>query len=118
MKNLNQFNEFHWDKFAEGKCFSVAGVSEWKDFDTKEHQGTKVNVYISSDKTPYKPDKNGFVQTNLGEKLTFKVSKDIGNLTPGMTVVPVGVKATVYGEYRNQLSVRCDDIRPVALRKE
>lgn len=118
MKHLNQFNEFHWDEFAAGKRFCVTGVSEWEDYDKHMFLGTKVHVYITEDKTTYPPGKNGMVMTNLGEKLTFKVSKSLRNITPGMFVVPVGVEASTYGEYNNQLTIRCDDIRTVTPAKE
>ena len=53
MKGLNQFLMFNWDAFAEGKSFLVTGVSEYQDFDTKQHLGTKVECVIAADKTPY-----------------------------------------------------------------
>ena len=53
MKGLNQFLRFDWNAFAEGKSFLVTGVSEYQDFDTKQHLGTKVECVIALDKTPY-----------------------------------------------------------------
>lgn len=109
LKKLTVFLLFVWDKFAVGKEFTVVGVSPWLDYDTKQTLGTKVDVFISADRTPY-PVKNGETVSNLYEKLSFKVSKTV-TIPVGSKVIPVNPVATVYGEYRNQLSVKCDDIK-------
>ena len=108
MKGLNQFLMFNWDAFAEGKSFLVTGGSEYQDFDTKQHLGTKVECVISSDKTQYS-FKDGKEFTNRFEKITFKVLKDV-DIPLESRVMPRGVTANIYGEYRNQLSVKCEDI--------
>lgn len=109
LKKLNQFLKFDFEAFSKGKYFQVTGCSEWKDFETKAHMGTKVNVAIVKDNTPYNL-KDGESVSNRYEKLTFKVSKDI-NIPVDTIVVPVNAVATVYGEYRNQLSIKADDIK-------
>lgn len=109
MKGLNAYICFAWAKFAEGKKFVVVNCSSWKDYATEQHLGTKVEVVISEDQTKY-ASKNGEPITNLYEKLTFKVSKDI-KLPAQAIVEPINVTATVYGQYRNQLSVKCDDVK-------
>ena len=111
MRGLNQFIKFSWNDFAEGKTFIVTGISEYVDFDTKAHLGTKVDCVIATDNTVYK-FKDGEEFTNRFEKISFKVSKDI-NIPIETRVVPKNAVATIYGEYRNQLSVKCDDIVPV-----
>ncbi len=63
---------------------------------------------ISVDKTAYE-FKNGNTFTNRYEKLSFKMGKDV-NIPLEACVMPKGVTARVYGDYRNQLSVICDDI--------
>ena len=108
MKYLNQFISFDWNRFAEGKTFLVTGVSEWVDYDSKSHLGTKVEVVILADNTKYE-FKNGDRSTNRFEKLTFKINKDL-EIPMDSKVVPRGVTASVYGEYRNLLSVKCTDI--------
>lgn len=105
MKGLTQFQMFDWDAFAKGKVFVVTGISEYADYESKQHLGTKVDCVISSDKTPYE-FKDG---TNRYEKLSFKVGKDV-NIPLEARVMPKGVTARVYGNYSNQLSVKCDDI--------
>lgn len=107
MRFLNQFINFNWEKFAEGKTFVVIGTSEYQDHDTRAHLGTKVECVIASDDTNYK-NKNGEI-SNLYEKITFKVSKDI-SVPLKSRVKPVNAVATIYGDFRNQLSVKCDDI--------
>lgn len=115
MKGLNQFLRFDWNAFAEGKSFLVTSVSEYQDFDTKQHLGTKVECVITSDKTPYS-FKDGKEFTNRFEKITFKVLKNV-DIPLESRVMPKNVVANIYGEYRNQLSVKCEDII-VAVPKE
>ena len=102
---------FNWDAFAEGKTFVVTGIDEYQDFETKAHLGTKVECVIASDKTPYS-FKDGKTFTNRFEKITFKVSKDV-NIPIESRVIPKNVVASIYGEYRNQLSCKCSDIEVV-----
>ena len=115
MKGLNQFVAFDWDRFADGKVFVVTNVSEYTDFETKNHLGTKVEAVIAVDRTPYS-FKDGKHFSNLYEKVTFKVAKDV-NVPLEAKVQPKGVTATIYGEYRNMLSVKCQDIA-VAIPRE
>lgn len=111
MKGLNQFLSFNWDAFAEGKTFIVTGVSEYQDFDTKAHLGTKVDCVIATDKTLYK-FKDGEEFTNRFEKISFKIAKDV-NIPIETRVIPVNAVASIYGEYRNQLSVKAEDIQVI-----
>ena len=115
MKGLSNFLHFDWEAFSRGKQFMVTGLSEYQDYATKVHLGTKVECVIASDKTPYS-FKDGQEFTNRFEKITFKVSKDV-DISINSYVIPKNVVASVYGDYRNQLSVKCDDII-VAVPKE
>ena len=74
MKSLNKFMYFDWEKFSEGKEYTVTGCSEWTDFNTKQHLGTKIEVIISKDETDYRM-KDGSTTSNLYERLIFKVKK-------------------------------------------
>lgn len=112
LKKLNQFLKFDWEGFANGKTFQVISISEWVDYNTKAHMGKKYEALITKDITPYKQN-NGEHVTNAFEKITFKVSKDV-NVPAGAYIEPVNVTATVYGDYRNQLSVTADNIRVIA----
>lgn len=109
LKKLSQFLRFDFEAFAKGKVFQVTGCSKWVDYDTKAYMGTKVDVGIIKDVTQYQL-KDGEIVSNRFEKLTFKVPKDI-NVPVDAYVMPVNAVATVYGEYRNQLSIKADDIR-------
>ncbi|MCI8526816.1 MAG: hypothetical protein HFF17_13080 [Oscillospiraceae bacterium] len=109
LKKLNQFLKFDFEAFSKGKVYQVSGTSEWVDFTSKAHMGTKVEVAILKDETQYK-QKEGENVSNRYEKLNFKVRKDV-KIPLNAYVVPVNATATVYGDYRNQLSVTADDIR-------
>lgn len=115
MKKLNQFVKFLFEDFSRGKVYRVTGVRPWLDFTTKELLGTKVEVIVAEDNTVY-DTKNGETVTNLYEKLSFKIKKDV-NIPVNARVIPVNPVAVVYGEYRNQLSVTADDIKVVAPQK-
>ena len=108
MKYLSQFLVFDWERFNQGKQYVATGVSEYTDYDTGNHLGTKVDAVIISDKTPYK-QKDGSTGNNRFEKICFKCSKDV-NVPLDARIDPKGVVATVYGDYRNLLSIKCEDI--------
>lgn len=113
LKGLRQYVGFDFPRFSKDKLFTVTGVSNWVDFNTKLPLGTRVEVVISSDQTPYAPSKDGRPISNLYEKLTFKIDKNI-NVPIGATVVPLGAVATVYGQYQNELSIRAADIKVIS----
>lgn len=113
MKNLYQFQKFDLVAFLIGKELMVTGCGLWKDRDTGAELGTKVDVAITKDDTTYSPSKDGSVQTNLYEKLSVKLSKFNFTVPVGSIVTIVNGTATVYGDYRNQLSVRADDVKVV-----
>lgn len=109
MKYLSQFVKFQWSDFAKDKQFLVTGCSQWVDRNSDELLGTRVEVAIVKDATHYQ-HKEGESGSNLFEKLIFKVSKEI-SVPENSLVVAVNAVAKVYGDYRNQLSVTCDDIK-------
>lgn len=108
MKGLSQFVNFDWDAFAQGKAFVVVGVGEHLDYISKEKLGTKIDCVIAIDKTPY-DFKNGTPFSNRYEKISFKVKKNV-DVPLEARIVPKEVRATIYGEYRNMLSVTCEDV--------
>lgn len=118
MKHLNEFLHFDIDSFLKDKVLMTLSVKDWIDFDDgRKKLGIKVECVITKDSTPYR-QKAGeqAVETNRFEKLTIKVPKDIS--VPADTyVVPVNAKATVYGEYRNMLSITADDIKVLQPKK-
>ena len=108
MKKLNQFTLFDWDSFCEGKRFMSIGKQEWKDYATGETVGTKIEAVITQDNTKYDVAE-GEIASNLYEKLTFKIPHTI-DIPMNVEIHPQKVTATVYGEYRNQLSLYAEDI--------
>lgn len=109
MQKLTQFLKFDFDSFSKDKLYKVTSVSEWLDYDTKAHMGTKIGTVIIKDDTQYK-QKDGESVSNLYEKVTFKIPADI-KVPCGSLVVPVNAVGVVYGQYRNQLSVTADNIQ-------
>lgn len=100
------------EAFSKDKVFMTTACREWKDFDTGSHLGTVVDVVIIKDDTPYK-QKNNETVTNLYEKVSFKVTKDI-TIPVKSNIIPVNSTATIFGQYRNQLSIKCDDIKIIS----
>lgn len=111
LRKLNRFTYFDSDYFFEGKRFKIIGKQIWIDYDTKKPVGTKVEVVIVSDKTDYGCE-DGEVVSNIYEKLVFKVPMEI-DIPMDVEVKPVNAVCTIYGDYRNQLSIVCDDIEIV-----
>ncbi len=109
MKYLTQFQRFDMDEFLKGKQLLVTGVGENADFETKKHLGTKVEVVIVKDETPY-TQKQGEQKTNLFEKFNIKLLKDI-DVPVNAYVYPVNVTAKVYGKYNESLSVTAGDLK-------
>ena len=111
MKGLKEFLTFDWQNFSKDKQFLVVGTAEYTEFDTKRHLGTKIEAVIITDNTSYTYKDKPF--TNLYEKISFKVTKDI-DVPLNSIIVPAGeIKATVFGDYNNQISVICSDIKIV-----
>ena len=115
MKKLSQFMRFDFEAFSKEKIYQVIGISEWRDYETQKHMGTKLEVVITRDNTQYK-QKEGENVSNRFEKLTFKIRKDV-HVPMNTGVMPINAVATVYGDYRNQLSVTADDIRVLPVKQ-
>lgn len=113
MKNLNKFQKFDLLAFLQGKELTVTGCRPWKDHDTQQELGTVVDTAITKDDTAYPASKDGSVQTNLYEKFSVKVPKPL-SVPVGAIITIVNGTATVYGDFRNQLSVRADDVKVVS----
>lgn len=105
------FNHFDYQGFMREKRVRATSIKPWKDFETKKILGTKVEGGITFDKTDYQ-DPN---VSNLYEKLVYKVNKPMEQIAVkvGDYFEGVNVQAKLYGEYQNQLSITCDDVRVV-----
>lgn len=112
MKYLRQYEGFNLSAFLTGKVLKCAGSGPWSDFATKELRGTKLTLVIAEDHTVYR-QKPGENYTNQFEKFIVKVPKTDLVVAPGAVVELVDAVATVYGDYRNQLSVTAADIKIV-----
>lgn len=110
LRHLREHERFDLEGFLRRMELMVTNISAWDDYATKARLGTKVEVVIIKDDTPYQPGADGTVQTNLFEKLVFKVRKNDVTVKVGDRVVPKGAEATVYGDFRNQLSITADDV--------
>lgn len=108
MKKLSQFTNFDAEAFFKDKRFMSLALRSWDDIQTGAHLGSKLEAVIVQDKTNYHT-KPGEIVTNLYEKITFKVPKDI-DVPLNTEVKPIGVTAKVYGDFKNQLSVQAEDI--------
>lgn len=111
LKKVRQFMPFRWDDFSREKDFVCTGCVVWKDFETKAVLGTKVKAVIVRDDTKYE-QKEGEHVSNLFAHIDFKVPRDVS--IPSNTYIrPVNAKVTAYGQYMNELSIKCDDIQVI-----
>ena len=116
LKNVQMFNKFDAEAFFKGKKLLFIKASEWQERDPEGNVsrllGSKVQALIAEDKTDYGSAK---ASANFGETITIKV-KDIApsafaKLEPMKTILEVQfAKATVYGPYRNELSLIASNI--------
>ena len=118
MFGLAQYLRFDCAAFLKDKVLSVTTCGPLQDYETKQVTGTKVVVVVTKDETPYKPKADGTVVSNLYEKITVKLPGKMGLTVPvGSVVELINATGTVYGEYRNQLSITADDIKVIGAAK-
>lgn len=109
LKNLSHFTAFNAPQFLSQKELRFISAVRWVergDTGSEIEKGVKISLLIFQDNSEYPNDKN-----NLGEQLLVKVPfatiEDYAVFQPMITICEVTniEKATVYGEYRNQLSL-------------
>lgn len=114
MKKLNLFNRMMMDEFLEGKVLMAMRSEEAVDFNTKDIIGAKYTILIWQDHSPYYEEDD---ISNAGETFFVKV---IGAKPKAITqptlVELIDPSGSIYGEFRNQLSVKAKDVVP--LKKE
>ena len=116
MKGLSKFLSFNWPAFSTGKYFLSIRTSEWKHHETGQLLGTKVEALITDDQTDYGVPE--LARANLYEKITFKVPHSV-IVPPEVEIQPKGnIRATVYGDFRNNLSIVADDIEVIDDKKK
>lgn len=108
MKHLNQFATFDFGAWSSAKDFICTGQRPWVDRDSGSVLGTVVDAVIFRDNTVYKR-KEGDTTTNRFEKISFKVNKAV-TVPADAPIRPVNPVATIWGDFRNNLSVKADDI--------
>lgn len=111
LKQLSAFNQFDLGEFLVGKVLMVAAITPikvYKDGEPVGEDGSKIETIITVDKTKYpNPDPN---MTNSFERFNVKVPEDIKTVRGKLKIgnkynMKKYIKASVYGDYRNQLSV-------------
>ncbi len=112
MKKLSQFQYFNIDEFLSGKKLMTIGVQDWKDFETQNILGSKLELIITVDKTHYDVA-NGEIVSNVYEKLTVKIPLNLTDIPMNAEVRLINPKAVVYGEFRNMLSVTAENIEVI-----
>lgn len=110
LKKLNNFTYFDIDEFVAKKKLVVICVQQWKDFESKKLIGTKIETVIILDRTDY-GNSEGIVN-NLYEKLIIKVPAKI-DVPINSEIRLINAEATVYGEFRNQLSIVAENVEVV-----
>ena len=108
LKKLNKFLNFDYEGFAKDKKLICIGQQEWRVFETKSLEGTKLEIAIVQDKTDY--GEEGV--NNLYEKFYVKIPQVI-NVPVNAEVKFKNAQATVYGEFRNQLSVIAESVEVI-----
>lgn len=117
LNNLSQFEHFDIDRFLEGKKLIVTGIRPWTDYpDKTKILGTIVECVISEDTTKYEP-KNGILKSNRFARISLKIRMEVNsNVNPPLdsSIMPVNPIGKVYGQYRNQLKIECEDVAVLA----
>ena len=109
LKHLAQFHVFNHKDFFAGKDLMYVGKKPWVDYNTKKPLGFKFECVIRKDETAYQK-KADDMTTNLYEKIEVKVPHDI-DIPMQASVELVNPVCTVWGDHKNQLSIKCDDIK-------
>lgn len=104
MKHLSSFLSFDYKAFFEGKRLLFIKSEPWRDGELVV--GAKVVAQIFEDKTDYSKEGD-----NFGEQVVVKVRgvdpSSFAKLKPFSTEITISEveRASVFGDYRNQLSI-------------
>ena len=116
MKKLSKFQKFDLGAFLQGKKLEVANIAEHRiyvDDQPGDVDGVSVTVAIVYDPTDY--SQAGI--SNLYQTFTIRINGArlddvLGVMKPGDRVhLSKYNKASIYGKYRDQLSVQTDSIK-------
>lgn len=112
LKKLSSLLNFNNQEFFENKTFLLFAIEDWEEFKSKRVLGAKYKVVIFEDNTNYGGDMS---VSNAGESLTVKVEgvKAVAYDGHARKVRLINPQATIYGEFRNELSVKADGVEYV-----
>lgn len=118
LKKLNKFQKFDVNAFLGESQFLLTKIEEWKSGEDADHLqllGTKVTGVIAVDGADYG---NDLRNVNRGESLVVKVQQPVSAFEgwkPFGTFFKITevTKASVYGDYRNQLSVTVPNLERI-----
>lgn len=118
LKKLLRFQKFDINEFLGHSQLLLTKIEEWREGEDPEHVrvvGTKITGVIAVDGADYG---NGLKNVNRGESITIKVQQPVSafeSWDPFVTVFKItkATKATVYGDYRNQLSITVPSLEEV-----
>ena len=106
MKKLKQFAPFNADLFFDKIDLQFTKVEPIRVND--KTVGFKYNLLICDDQHNYGEESS----LNIGEVIKVKI-EDVNsntNFTFGQKVELINPRASIYGEYQNQLSVKADNV--------
>ena len=113
MKGLYQFERFDLGSFLAGKTIVVTSVNDLTDYNSGTIIGKKIECAIIKDDTAYMPSKDGSIVSNLYEKMLIKVKTPYtADVAIGTEVTLINATASVYGDYRNKLSIIAEGVVP------
>lgn len=120
MQKLNNFTYFNLSEFLENKILEIANIKEHRyyvDGQPGDIDGVTLTVAIVKDSTDYGiPGISNLYQTFNIIINGARLENVLSIYKPGARIgIAKYSKATVYGNYRNQLSVKCNDISDVFL---
>lgn len=117
MKKLNLFNKFDYESFVKDKAIlAIASEEKYEYVDGKVSDKFAHTVYkciIAKDDTEYiNPHTNEKLDvTNQGEPINIKINGRAKTFKPMSKFELVNPRATIWGEFQNNLSVTADDIK-------
>lgn len=113
MKGTRLFEHFDRAAFFKDKDCTVTGVSQWLEHETRKPLGWRVDTIVTRDDTQYHT-KDGRVISNLYQTQAIKCREE-PNVKVGDIVVPDGdVTCVLYGQYRSDISIKCNTVKVVA----
>ena len=113
MTGLRYFNSFDLTGFLAGKVLQVVSIKPWKDFDSDQTLGVKYELAIVKDNTKYPVKDDKTIISNRYEKFSCKVAQASPGVEINSYVEVINGTATIWGEHRDKLSVKCESLRSI-----